>query len=45
MVWTMARRSLIAAVVIAILAGAWQIAAGNSATAVSKIERTHHDDD
>lgn len=45
MVWTMARRTLIAAVVIAILAGAWQIAAGNSATAVSRIEGIHHDDD
>lgn len=45
MVWTMAQRTLIAAVVIAILAAAWQIAAGNSETAVSKIERTHHDDD
>lgn len=45
MMWKLALRTLIAAAVIALLAGAWQIAAGTAGEKGTRTQQVSHDDD
>ncbi len=48
MLWKTARQTLVAAIIIGVLAGAWQLAARPETAAVPgdhQSEKAHHDDD
>ncbi len=45
MLWKLALRTLIAAAVIALLAGSWQIAAGTAEEKGTRTQQVSHDDD